>query len=106
MTLEYGKCWSSLRGPKSFSEAYNDCKTTFCGYGVYTENLENPPIEWNLNNTYIQDKGINQDFGLFDTPDEFYKKHQQELGVFKKFIFRNIVRHLMNKNVEKIRNGR
>lgn len=83
-----------------------DCKTTFCGYGVYTDNFENPPIEWNLNNTYIQDKGINQDFGLFDTPDEFYAKHKQQLGVFKKFIFRNIVRRKMNKNVKQIRNGR
>lgn len=86
-------------------EKNKDCKTTFCGYGVYTYNFENPPIEWNLNNTFIQDKGINQDFGLFETPDEFYKKHQQKLGAFKKFIFRNIVRHKMNKNVEKIRNG-
>lgn len=83
-----------------------DCKTTFCGFGVYTDNFENPPIEWNLNNTYIQDKGINQDFGLFDTPDEFYSKHQQKLGAFKKYIFRNIVRHKMNRNVERIRNGR
>ncbi|MFN8431881.1 MAG: hypothetical protein U0V04_18005 [Spirosomataceae bacterium] len=83
-----------------------DCKTTFCGYGAYTDNFENPPIEWNLNNTYIQDKGINQDFGLFDTPDEFYAKHQQQLGAFKKFIFRYIVRQKMNRNVERIRNGR
>jgi|JI8StandDraft_1071087.scaffolds.fasta_scaffold56318_2 hypothetical protein len=83
-----------------------DCKTTFCGYGAYTDNFANPPIDWNLNNTYIQDKGINQDFGLFDTPDEFYAKHQQKLGVFKKFIFRNIVRQKMNRNVERIRNGR
>lgn len=87
-------------------EKNKDCKTTFCGYGAYTDNFENPPIEWNLNNTYIQDKGINQDFGLFDTPDEFYAKHQQKLEAIKKFIFRNIVRQKMNKNVEKIRNGR
>ncbi len=84
---------------------FNDCKTTFCGYGAYTSNFDNPPIEWNLNNTFIQDKGINQDFGIFDTPDEFYAKHQQELSSIKKFIFRNIVRHKMNKNVERIRNG-
>lgn len=83
-----------------------DCKTTFCGFGVYTDNFENPPIEWNLNSTYIQDKGINQDFGLFDTPDEFYSKHQQKIGAFKKYIFRCIVRHKMNRNVERIRNGR
>lgn len=87
-------------------EENKDCKTTFCGYGAYTDNFENPPIEWNLNNTFIQDKGINQDFGLFDTPDEFYAKHQQKLGAFKRFVYRKIVRHRMNKNVEKIRNGR
>lgn len=85
-------------------EANKECKTTFCGYGAYTDNFENPKIEWNLNNTYIQEKGINQDFGLFDTPDDFYQKHQQELGFFKRFIFQNIVRNKMNKNVEKIRN--
>lgn len=87
-------------------EINKDCKTTFCGFGAYTDNFENPPIEWDLNNTFIQDKGINQDFGLFDTPDEFYAKHQQKLRVFKRFVFRNIVRHRMNRNVNKIRNGR
>ncbi len=83
-----------------------DCKTTFCGYGVYTDDFENPPIEWNLNNTFIQDKGINQDFGIFDTPDEFYSKHQQKLNLVKRFMYRNVVRHIMNSNVEKIRNGK
>ncbi|WET67819.1 transglutaminase family protein [Sphingobacterium sp.] len=87
-------------------EKNSDCKTTFCGYGAYTDNFKNPPIDWNLNNTFIQDKGINQDFGLFDTPDEFYEQHQQKLNVFERFVFKNVVRHKMNKNVAKIRNGR
>jgi len=105
--------WYSLEGVildkpylTKLQEKYKDCKTTFCGYGAYTDNFENPPIDWNLNNTFIQDKGINQDFGLFDTPDDFYEKHQQKLNAVKKFIFRKIVRHKMNKNVENIRNGR
>lgn len=87
-------------------EKNKNCKTTFCGYGVYTNSFENPPIEWNLNNTFIQDKGINQDFGLFDTPDEFYAKHQQKLGRLKRFIYQKIVRHRMNKNVKRIRNSK
>ncbi|QMV67014.1 transglutaminase family protein [Sphingobacterium paramultivorum] len=87
-------------------EKNSDCKTTFCGYGAYSDNFKNPPIDWDLNNTFIQDKGINQDFGLFDTPDEFYEQHQQKLNVFERFVFKNIVRHKMNKNVAKIRNGR
>lgn len=78
-------------------------QTTFCGFGVYTDNFKNPNVEWNLNDTYIQDKGINQDFGLFDSPDDFYKSHEQGLNAFQKWIFRNFVRHRMNKNVDEIR---
>ena len=78
--------------------------TTFCGFGVFTENFENPPIDWNLNDTFIQDKGINQDFGLFDSPDDFYNLHQQELSPIQRIIFKYVVRHLMNQNVNKIRN--
>jgi len=83
----------------------SNCKTTFCGYGVYTDNFDNPPIEWNLNHTFIQDKGISQDFGLFDTPDELYAIHQQKLNAFKKWFFRTVVRHRMNKNVRLIRDS-
>ncbi|WOE30846.1 MULTISPECIES: transglutaminase-like domain-containing protein [unclassified Acinetobacter] len=83
-----------------------EVKNTFCGYGVYTENFQNPPIDWNLNHTYIQDKGINQDFGLFDSPDLFYQQHQQQLGYFKRLVFKYIIRHLMNQNVNMIRDGK
>ncbi len=78
--------------------------TTFCGFGVFTENFENPAIDWNLNDTFIQDKGINQDFGLFDSPDDFYNMHQQELSPIQRMAFKYLVRHLMNQNVDKIRN--
>lgn len=104
--------WYSLEGVildkkylTKLQEKNKDCKTMFCGFGVYTDNFRNPPVQWDLNNTYIQDKGINQDFGLFDTPDDFYAKHKQQLCEFKLFIFRNVVRHRMNKNVESIRNA-
>lgn len=87
-------------------EKFKNCNTAFCGYGVYTDNFINPKIDWNLDNTFIQKMGINQDFGLFYTPDDFYAEHQQELNSIKRFIFRNIVRHKMNKNVENIRKGK
>ncbi|WP_230655920.1 transglutaminase-like domain-containing protein [Psychrobacter sp. I-STPA10] len=102
--------WYSLEGvilDKKYLVAlqnkFADCKTTFCGFGAYTDNFKNPNIDWNLNDTYIQDKGINQDFGLFATPDEFYKQYQQKLNPFKQWVYRNIVRQQMNKNVRKIR---
>ncbi len=87
----------------ALQKKFSNCKTTFCGYGAYTDNFQKPEIEWEMNHTYIQDKGINQDFGLFDTPDEFYSKHQQKLNFLKKWMYQNFVRYLMNANVDKIR---
>lgn len=89
---------------KALQAKFQECKTTFCGYGAYTDNFKNPQVSWNLNHTYIQEKGINQDFGLFDSPDAFYAKHQQKLSPIKKWIYQNYVRHQMNKNVSAIRN--
>ncbi len=53
-------------------QKFSDREGDFCGYGAYTENFGNPIVDWDLNHTFIQEKGINQDFGLFDNPDEFY----------------------------------
>lgn len=83
---------------------FADCKTTFCGFGVYTDNFQNPSVDWNENDTYIQKLGINRDFGLFDSPDDFYEKHSQELSPIKKWLFKNLVRHCMNRNITAIRN--
>ncbi|SKB35423.1 Transglutaminase-like superfamily protein [Salegentibacter holothuriorum] len=91
---------------KKLQERNKDCKTTFCGYGAYTDKFEDPPIEWNLNHTFIQEKGINQDFGIFETPDDFYAKHQQKLGILKNFVYQKIARHSINKNVQRIREGK
>lgn len=105
--------WYFLEGvilDKPYLEALQQqnkhCKTTFCGYGVYTSNFEAPPVEWEFNNTYIQHEGIHEDFGIFATPDEFYAQHKQKMGCLKQFIFQKIVRHRMNTNVSDIRNKR
>ncbi|UTW66106.1 transglutaminase family protein [bacterium SCSIO 12643] len=76
----------------------------FCGYGIYTEELQNPAIDWNKNHTFIQRMGINNDFGVFDSPDQFYEKHHQNLNLIKKWFYENVIRHLMNRNVNSIRN--
>lgn len=105
-----GEKWFNLEGlilDKPYLTAlqnkFSDCKTTFCGYGAYTNNFQEPAIDWNRNHTYIQKEGINQDFGLFDSPDELYAQHKQKFSPLKKWIFQNYVRHVMNKNVDKIR---
>ena len=84
---------------------FHNCEGSFCGYGVSVDDFQNPVIDWNKNNTYIQKEGINHDFGLYDSPDEFFSENKQQLSPIKKFIYQNIGRHLMNKNIRKIRDA-
>ncbi|SCJ07843.1 Transglutaminase-like superfamily [uncultured Ruminococcus sp.] len=86
-------------------QAHSDCVGAFCGYGVGVKDFQHPVIDFDRNNTYIQSEGINQDFGIYDCPDDFLKEHRQEMSVIKAFAYRNLGRHLMNRNVKKIRNS-
>lgn len=86
-------------------QKFSDCTGSFCGYGVAVADFRNPPVLWDGNDTYIQKEGIVQDFGVFDGPDELFAAQQQSLGVVKRLLFRNVIRHLMNRNVQRIRVG-
>ncbi|CCY79700.1 transglutaminase-like enzymes putative cysteine proteases [Mycoplasma sp. CAG:877] len=90
---------------EKLKEKFKNCSGMFFGYGVATKDLKNPIIDWNLNNTYIQSEGINNDFGVYDSPDEFFREHRQKMSKLKEFLYRNIGRHLMNRNVKRIRKG-
>ncbi len=71
--------------------------------GVTVKDFKNPVIDFDRNNTYIQSEGINQDFGVYDSPDGLLKEHHQEMSRVKAFLYRNWGRHMMNRNVRKIR---
>lgn len=75
----------------------------FSGYGIATKCLSNPNIEWSGVDTYIQSEGIADDFGVYKHPDDFYKEQGSNLSGVKKLLFRYLLRHLMNRNVDKIR---
>jgi hypothetical protein len=80
-----------------------DQRGSFLGYGVGTENLAAPPIEWRGENTAIQMTGVNRDFGTFDDPDAFYAAHGGNLSGIRAWLYRHWVRHGMNKRVAAIR---
>lgn len=84
-------------------EKNSDCIGAFCGYGVAVKDFKHPVIDFERNNTYIQSEGINQNFGVYDSPDELLKEHHQEISGVKAFLYRNLGRHLMNRNVRRIR---
>lgn len=90
---------------EKLQEINSSCTGAFCGYGVAVTDFRNPVIDFNRNNTYIQSEGINQDFGVYDSPDDLLKEHHQEISTVKGLVYRSLGRHLMNQNVKKIRNA-
>ncbi|HCY14595.1 MAG: transglutaminase [Curvibacter sp. GWA2_64_110] len=75
----------------------------FCGYGVAVRNLAAPPVSWRGTDTYIQSEGINQDLGVYENPDDFYRVHGTNVSGWKKWFFINVIRHQMNRNVVRMR---
>jgi hypothetical protein len=110
--LYYDGRWVNLEGfilDKPYLEClqrkFMNIEGAFCGYGVATSNFRNPPIEWKGNDTYIQKDGINRDYGVFDSPDDFCDKHGSNLSGMKKWLYQCVVRRWMNANVTRIRMG-
>ncbi len=76
-----------------------------CGYGVGTDRLCAPHVQWTGKDTYIQKTGIARDLGTFASPDVFFENRKQAIGSFRERLYRHAIRHWMNARVRKIRNG-
>lgn len=72
-------------------------------FAVGTTDIANPPIHWNGENTEIQMTGLGRDFGVFDAPDDWYAQAGTNLSGWKSFVYRHVVRHMMNRRVRRIR---
>lgn len=75
----------------------------FLGYGVGTEDIRAPQIEWKGDDTFIQKTGVDRDLDVYDDPDAFYRVHGQNLSGLRGWLFRNVIRHRMNARVAAIR---
>lgn len=89
-----------LRGLK---KKFRNSEGSFCGFGVDVKDFGNLQIDWNECDTFIQKEGIEKDYGFFDSPDDFYRKHGTNLRGIKKMIYQKLVSKIMNDNVNKIR---
>jgi hypothetical protein len=87
-------------------KAHTEKGDVFSGYGIATSCLRAPPVEWKGESTYIQREGIADDFGLFTSPDDFYRERGTNLKGPRRYIYRYLVRHLINWHVARIRAGR
>ena len=110
--IYFNEQWVNLEGfildkkyLNNVQKKFSNIKGDFSGYGIATTSLKNPKIDWKGENTYIQKEGINIDFGVFDDPDSFYQRNGSNLSGLKALVYKNIIRHQMNSNVQRIRNN-
>lgn len=106
----YNNKWLNIEGfildldyLTALQNKYNNCSGSFCGFAVATNNFKKPEVYWEEGDTFIQKEAILADLGVYDDPDSFFKDHRQKLNFLKRFIYKNIIRHSMNRNVNKIR---
>lgn len=108
----YNDRWINLEGYildksylKQVQRSFASQSEEFSGYAISTKCLTAPEIDWKGEDTYIQSEGIADDLGEYSQPDDFYASHGSNLSGVKKVLFRYVLRHLMNLNVNKIRSN-
>lgn len=78
----------------------------FWGYGVAVSHFNGVNTDFNGNDTYIQSDGIKQDLGVYESPDDLQNEISQELSVIETGLYRTVCRHLINRNIKRIRNNK
>jgi len=106
----YDERWVNLEGYiidqaylKQIQRRFANQAQQFSGFGIATKCLAKPAVDWNGEDTYIQKEGIADDLGIYSQPDDFYASYGSNLSGIKKLLFRYVLRHLMNLNVNRIR---
>lgn len=106
----YHGAWLSLEGVitdklyiAGLRRKFPDCKGKFFDYAVAVKDFAALQIDWNEKDTAIQQEAITEDFGIFDTPDEFFAEHPQDYRGIKKYFYENFGRKIMTRNAAKIR---
>ena len=114
MTVEilYGGSWIetdafALDKPdlKGLRETNPEITDDFYGYGFAAKGFQSVDTDRWDGGVSILNKAFKEDLGVFASPDELLGKRTQELKGIKAVLYSFAVRHFMNGNIRKIREG-
>ncbi|GAA0123115.1 transglutaminase-like domain-containing protein [Clostridium faecium] len=104
--------WLALEGVIIDMAYFNNVKNNLCeynggymGYGISVKNKDKINMCWNENSTYIQSFSITDDIGIFDNPDELFRKYNNANNKFKEVIMEKLFRKT-NKRLDDIRKNK
>ena len=75
----------------------------FKGYAISVSDLQMLDLNWNGEDLFVQNTSVVEDYGVFDSPDVFFKEHKQTWNKVKDFAYVHYGRKVMNRNVSEIR---
>ena len=108
--VSYQNKWIALEGVIT-DEAYvqgvkKKCREhigDFKGYAISVPDLKTLDLNWNGEDLFVQNTSVVEDYGVFDSPDVFFKEHKQTWNKVKDFAYVHYGRKVMNRNVSGIR---
>lgn len=106
-----GKEWLAMEGVIIDKDYLLAVKNRFKGedeiraYAIATNHLSELYSGWRGESTYVQSEAVVKDFGVFDSPDEFFAQHPQTWGSVINYLYIHLGRKVMNRNVARVRNS-
>ncbi len=111
-----GECWATLEGVildqkylDSARKLFPETKK-FEGWGISCPDLSTVNTDWDgEGDTFIQKDSIMKDYGIFSSPDDYYKKNGDNLSnmnPIKRLIYRYLISRILTRRAERLRQGR
>lgn len=111
--VQYNNKWLAMEGHivdrpyiAKLQAKFPDYMGSFYGYGIAVLNFRNPDNRWNEDNTYVQNQAIEEDLGIFDTPDDFFTHCPESIAYTRSFRYRAVIRRRLNKSIMAVRASR
>lgn len=102
--------WIALEGVITDKQYINALKAMFPNYtgefrryAVAVKDFSVIDIKWKGRDTFIQRAAVVKDYGTFETPDDFFMAHPQNVAGLKRILYEKVGRKIMTKRVERIR---
>lgn len=106
----YNNKWLVLEGHivdsaylEQLQRKFPDYMGSFYGYGIAVLNFRNPTEKWNENSTFVQKQAIEEDLGVYDTPDAFFSQYPEAEAYTHSFRYRIMIRGYLNRNIRALR---
>ena len=111
--VQYNNKWLAMEGHivdrpyiAKLQTKFPDYMGSFYGYGIAVLNFRNPNNRWSETNTYVQNLAIEEELGVFNTPDTFFSQYPAADAYTQSLRYKTLIRRHLNKSIMAVRSSR